>query len=93
MKTYKTLSQQEYDVLNKIARKTKMDCWFYIKQDKNGTDYVYDLEEQKRLCLKSGVGLLVEGLDCFENYDNCNLNAEEKKTFEELLIKLNINWN
>ena len=91
MKTsYKTLTNKEYEVLNKIAKKTKMDCWFYIKQDCHGTDYIYDVEERKRLCLKTGVGQLAEGLDCKENYDSCNLTEEEESVFKELLLKLNI---
>ena len=89
-KSYKTLTNDEYEVLKKIAKKTKMDCWFLIKQDLNGADYIWDLEEGKRLCLRTGVGMLVDGLDCVENYDNCMLTEEEAKVFEELLGKLNI---
>ena len=44
-----TLSENEYNGLTKIARKTKCDCWFDIRQDKNGNDYVFDLENRKRL--------------------------------------------
>ena len=46
-----TLNHDEYDLLTKIAEKSKMDCWFLIKQTKKGEDYVYDLEEGKRLSL------------------------------------------
>ena len=42
-----TLNHDEYDLLTKIAEKSKMDCWFLIKQTKKGEDYVYDLEEGK----------------------------------------------
>ena len=49
-----TLTNAEYEVLNKIAKKTKMDCWFYIKQNNKGQDYVFDLEYRKRLSLKYG---------------------------------------
>lgn len=94
--SYKTLTNAEYNVLNKIASKTKSDCWFWLKQDKHGTDYIWDLEEGKRICLKTGVGLLCEGLDCQENYDNCHLEHNEKVTFKNLLAKLqlalNIDW-
>lgn len=88
--SYKTLTDAEYNVLNKIASRTKNDCWFWLKQDKHGTDYVWDLEEGKRMCLKTGVGLLCEGLDCQENYDNCWLEWNEKVTFRNLLAKLKI---
>ena len=43
-----TLSSEEYNLLTKIARKSKMDCWFLIKQTKKGEDYVYDLENSKK---------------------------------------------
>jgi hypothetical protein len=88
--SYKTLTDAEFNVLNKIADRTKNDCWFWLKQDKYGTDYVWDLEEEKRMCLKTGVGLLCEGLDCQENYDNCWLEWNEKVTFRNLLAKLKI---
>lgn len=91
--SYKTLTSEEYRVLCKIANKTNMDCWFYIKQDNKGTDYIYDLEERKRLCLKTGINQLVEGLDCAENYNNCNLTDDEDKTFKKLLNKLKIEFN
>ena len=88
--SYKTLTDIEFNVLNKIAEKTGMDCWFYIKQDCHGIDYVWDCEEGKRMCLKTGISLLCEGLDCQENYDNCDLTEVEGKVFKELLSKLKI---
>lgn len=91
--SYKTLTSDEYNVLNVISSRTKMDCWFWLKQDKNGTDYVWDLEKQRRLCLKTGVTWLVEGIDCQENYDNCWLNAFEDLAFRGLLKKLNIEFD
>lgn len=88
--SYKTLTDAEYNVLSKVARKTGADCWFVLKQDNHGTDYVYDWEEGKRMCLKTGVGMLAEGLDCQENYDNCFLEWNEKVTLRNLFAKLNI---
>lgn len=87
---YETLTDVEYNVLNKIAEKTKMDCWFYIKQDRNGVDFIWDLEEHEKICLRTGVRLLYDGIGCKENYDNCHLTAGEDKTFQELLEKLNL---
>ena len=91
--SYKTLTDAEYNVLNIIASRTKNDCWFWLKQDKHATDYVWDLEEKRRMCLKTGVGLLCEGLDCQENYDNCRLKWNEKVTFRNLLAKLEITFD
>lgn len=89
-KAYKTLTWHEYTVLNKIARKTRANCWFVIKQDCYGTDYIYDEEERKRMCLRTGVSMLVNGIDCQENFDNCWLEQDEKLVFKNLLEKLRI---
>lgn len=58
-----TLNSEEYDLLTKIAEKSKMDCWFLIKQTKKGEDYVYDLENSKKISLRTGIRLLMEGID------------------------------
>jgi hypothetical protein len=89
-KAYKTLTDSEYNVLSKVARKTGSDCWFVIKQDCHGTDYVYGWEEGKHMCLKTGVALLAESIDCQENFDNCWLEYDERKTLRDLFLKLNI---
>ena len=86
---YRTLIRAECDVLNKIAAKTKMDCWFSIKQ-LDGQDYVYDLEECMCLELSEGIGYLMEGLDCPENVESCDLNWIEKTVLIELLKTLDV---
>lgn len=58
-----TLNSEEYDLLTKIAEKSKMNCWFLIKQTKKGEDYVYDLENSKKISLRTGIRLLMEGID------------------------------
>ena len=89
-KAYKTLTDDEFVVLNKVTRKTRTDYWCCLKQDCHGVDYIYDMEERKRMCLKTGVGLIAEALDCQENLDNCFLEDSEKKTLKDLFEKLNI---
>ena len=89
-KAYKTLTDYEYKVLSKVARKTGSDCWFVMKQDCHGTDYVYDWEEGKRMCLKTGVGILADSIDCQENFDNCWLEWTERVTLRNLFRKLGI---
>lgn len=86
----KTLTNYQYVLLNRIARRTKMDCWFDIRQKGDGTDYVYDLEDRHRWCLKTGIGLLIEGLDCEENYDNCALSCMEEFALWDLCRYLGI---
>ena len=89
-KAYKTLTEYEYKVLSKVARKTGSDCWFVIKQDCHGVDYIYDCEEGRRMCLKTGVSMLADSIDCQENFDNCWLNYNERRTLRDLFAKLNI---
>lgn len=83
------LTTAQYSVLNKIARRTKMDCWFLIKQH-DGQDYVYDLEDGINFPLDVGITYLMEGLDCPENLAICELNWIEKTVLRELCISLNI---
>ena len=86
---FKRLTNEEYNVLNKISSKTKMDCWFCIKTDKYGADIIYDLEEDKTLSLYRGILLLCEGLDHIDIYKNCFLTKEEDEVFKNLVKKLN----
>ena len=90
MGAYKTLTSEEYNVLNKIATKTKADCWFVLEQDEYGTDYVHDLEENENLSLVDGVSMLMEAIDCEENFQSCNLSIEEENVLRVLLSKLGI---
>ena len=83
------LTQSEYDILNKIARNTRMDCWFSIIQDKkNARDYVYDLEHSKQISLSKGIEQLYEGID---KLSDCKLSDNEVEIFESLLKALCIN--
>lgn len=80
-----TLNNKEYELLDKIATKSKMDCWFQIRQTKSGADCVYDLEEGKRMSLKKGIGQLIEGIDgMYDEY----LVGDEYETLLGLLLKL-----
>lgn len=77
-----TLSNKEFELLDKIARKSKMDCWFMIKQTKKGDDYVYDVEEGKRMSLRKGIAQLLEGIeDMYELY----LSGQDYETLINLL--------
>lgn len=81
----KKLSSQEYNILDKIATKTGMDCWFSIKTTKKGEDYVWDLEENKRLSLSSGIKQLASGV-----VDICDcLTPNEIDVFINLLGEAN----
>ena len=90
MEAYKTLTNEEYNLLNKIATKTKTDCWFVLEQDEHGVDYVHDLEKNENLSLVDGVSMLMEAIDCEENFQSCNLSIEEENVLKVLLSKLGI---
>ena len=80
-----TLTQNQYDVVEKIARKSGMDCWFSIKQDAAGNDSVYDLENKRTLPLRAGIEELAEGVTSYDG-----ISETEIKIFEELLEQLHI---
>ena len=79
------LTNAEYNVLNKIASQTKMDCWFWLTEYKN-SDCVIDLEEGMVLTLRHGVSMLNDGIVP----ELLNLTAEEIDTYTNLLKELEI---
>lgn len=96
-KVYKTMTDDEFNVVNKVIDRTGSDCWAFLKQDCHGVDYVYDMEERKRYCLKTGISMLADSIDCQDNFDNCYLDHGERVTLCNLFSKLgidlpNIDW-
>lgn len=79
------LSSDEYDLLDKIASETKMDCWFMIKQSPKSGDYVFDLENGKRMSLRTGIRQLLEGIEGMEDE---YMDEQEKITMIRLLATL-----
>lgn len=85
------LTKQEYDVLNKIATKSKMDCWFLIKESEDGlTDYIMDLEENKEMSLTEGILTLHDGINYPGGYLDCELTDVEIDVLSSLLSKLEL---
>ena len=79
-----TLTDKEYELLNRIAERTKMDCWFCIKQTKKGEDYVFDLENGKRMSLRTAIYQLMEGIEgMYDEY----FNEQDYETIIMLLLK------
>ena len=77
------LTNEEANVLDLIATRSKMDCWFFLGEDKLGRIYFYDLEEgSRRRPLKDGISDLAEGMTGYTNY---SLTEEEIKVFEGIL--------
>ena len=100
LKKYKTQKEQkekntfiepndnEIDVLEKIARASKMDCWFHVQalapNDDNRKHAVYDLEEHKTLSWNEAIETLYEGMTSILDY---SLTDAEIITFVKLLDK------
>ena len=55
------LTDEEAVALDRIATKSKMDCWFSIRTYGDG-DFIYDLENGKVMALEDGIGQLTEGI-------------------------------
>ncbi len=82
-----TLSEKEYNLLDKIASQSKMDCWFIIKQSKTGEDYVFDLEENKKMSLRKGIAQLIDGIsDMYSEY----LTGDEYDVLLTLFVRLSL---
>lgn len=84
---YKKLTDDEYNVLQKISSKTHMDEWFWLEESDDGIDYVRNLDDESHMTLFDGVLELTEGI---VSYELCNLSSEEIEAFEGLLTKLQI---
>ena len=85
MKLNIRLPNDECLVLEHIARKTGMDCWFDLRYD-GDTHYVFDLEEKRRLTLRDGVQDLCEGIVP----ELLDLSSEQLYTFSNVLDRLSI---
>jgi len=78
------LSAEEYNVLNKIASITKMDCWFSLRTDDDG-DYIFDLDKNMAIPFREGTKDLIDG--CIDlNY--AELSETEKYVLTNLLANL-----
>lgn len=78
------LTGEQADVLDKIARASGMDCWFFIGDDNT---YIYDFENDDRLSLKEGIQTLYEGMTSYQDYE---MTAADISVFEDLLNKMQI---
>lgn len=86
------LTINECVALNRIASRTKMDCWFSLSEDKEGHACVYDLEKRRNITLRYGVKLLREGIDGFSPDELIRLGIckLEQEIFEKLCEKLEV---
>ena len=83
-----TLTGDEYNLINKVTRQTKIDCWFCLDTDKDGFDCVRDLEKGHKVTLQFAVKLLNEALDGCTNL--VDLTTEEIEIYGQLMQKLEL---
>lgn len=84
------LRPEEYNALQKISSATKMDCWFYLEEH-NGLDYIYDLENNRRLSVKDGVSQLYDGMVEPPEDPLYGLTGDEIVAFKQLIKNLGLN--
>ena len=81
------LTNEEYNVLGTLSSKSKMDCWFDIREANEHEDYVYDLEYETTMSLKNGLILFNEGLLDLNEY---GLDENQKNIYNNMLKKFGI---
>ena len=85
------LTDDECEVVNKIARNTRMECWFCLDHDPyEDIDFVLDTENETSYDLRDGIEQLMEGVDCIENLENCFLDLKEFLVLEKLMLRLGL---
>ena len=82
------LTGDEYNALNQIASKIKMDCWFYILEE-DERDVILDLENDKKLSLEEGISQLMEGI--IDPSTEYGLSEEEREAVEKQFEEINSN--
>lgn len=80
------LTNEEYDVLNKITSQTKTDCWFSLDVDEDGFDCVKDLERGYKITLRFAISILNDAI--IPNL--LSLTDKEIEVYTNLLKKLDI---
>lgn len=80
------LTNEEYNLLNKITHQNKTDCWFYLITNEQGFDYVKDLENNCEMSIRSALEQLNDSIIP----DLLNLTEDEITLYVNLLKKLNI---
>lgn len=80
------LTDDEYNLLNKITRQTKTGCWFCLDIDKEGYDCVKDLENGYKVTLRFAIkalnGAIIPEL--------LNISEKEIKIYGQLMKKLEL---
>lgn len=56
------MSAKEIKLLETVANKLAMDCWFSVRYHKNGKPYAYDLENHKPISWRSALHDIIDGM-------------------------------
>ena len=81
--THIPLTEAEYSALVKIARHTGCDTWFKIRQNSDGTYYVFDRENDEKMSFEGAIMLLSDSY-AVTSASDCRLSSEEEKAWNEL---------
>ena len=81
-----TMTAAEYEVVNKIIRGCRLDCWAIIRQGPHQVDYLYDSEERKTMPLRSGITTLMEAVGCITADCKSQL-LQESGVIRRMLVK------
>lgn len=84
------LTSEQVEVLNKIASKSKMDCWFYIEKINEVSDGIYDAESNEHISLWEGIAMLDSGITSLSDY---GLTPEEMEIYYRTIFTLALNEN
>lgn len=89
---YRTrLTNDEWNTIAKLTRRTKLDSVFDIYSNGTGKDYFFDFEENKKMSLKAGFELLYESLAYPLSHEG--LTENESKLIVNLFKEFNVAGN
>lgn len=83
------LTDDEYNLINKLTRQTKTDCWFCLDKDNDGFDCVKDLEQGYKITLRCALRELNEAIVP----ELLNVTKSEIELYGNLLGKLRLIYN
>ena len=84
------LTNEEYNIVEKLARRSKCDCWFELGVDEFNEDIVVDLEEDTTKPLDAG---LLELDDCLTDLSDYDISKEEKDTYKSIIKRMRVSVN
>ena len=80
------LTNEEYNLINKLTRQTKTDCWFCLDTDKEGFDCVKDLERGYKITLRYAIQELNDAIIP----ELVNITVYEMLIYGQLMEKLRL---